>query len=182
MLKIYYNTIFASLILVLLLFLPSLLQAYADRIDDNPALIKTNKENGKKYVTDVDYLQILKNNDTMEKEIAFKDQQEISNGNQVPTSSLGPTELTGQPRDNGEQSATNSSVNASKVYVTWQIERKVLTGLVVSSSDVFFAASKDNGQTFGTPIKLNNKFNASKSQIAVSGNNVYIIYITWQEG
>ena len=45
--------------------------------------------------------------------------------------------------------------------------------------DIFFAASNNNGTSFGTPINLsNNTGNSFRPQIATSGNNVYV---TWDD-
>ena len=46
--------------------------------------------------------------------------------------------------------------------------------------DIFFAASNNNGTSFGTPINLSNNTGDSQNpQIAASGNNVYV---TWVDG
>ena len=60
----------------------------------------------------------------------------------------------------------------NNVYVTWQ-------DFTPGNFDIFFAASNNNGTSFGTPINLsNNTGNSFEPQIAVSGNNVYV---TWED-
>ena len=45
--------------------------------------------------------------------------------------------------------------------------------------DILFAASNNNGTSFGTPINLsNNTGDSFNPQIAASGNNVYV---TWED-
>jgi hypothetical protein len=60
----------------------------------------------------------------------------------------------------------------SNVYVTWGDNTPGI-------SDILFAASTNNGTSFGTPINLSNNTGSSfNSQIATSGNNVYV---TWSD-
>ncbi len=60
----------------------------------------------------------------------------------------------------------------NNVYVTWQDDTP-------GNFDIFFAASNNNGTSFGTPINLSNNTGRSLNpQIAVSGNNVYV---TWED-
>ena len=60
----------------------------------------------------------------------------------------------------------------NNVYVTWDDDPHFWL-----HDDIFFAASNNNGTSFGTPINLsNNTGDSSEPQIAVSGNNVYV---TW---
>ena len=48
-----------------------------------------------------------------------------------------------------------------------------------ATDDIFFAASNNNGTSFGTPINLSNNTGGSfNPQIAASGNNVYV---TWED-
>ena len=50
---------------------------------------------------------------------------------------------------------------------------------LLGNIDIFFAASNNNGTSFGTPINLSNNTGCSFTpQIAASGNNVYV---TWQD-
>ena len=58
------------------------------------------------------------------------------------------------------------------VYVTWG---DTDTGSLLGS-DIFFAESEDNGQTFTTSINLSNSGSSSMPQIAAIGDN---IYVTW---
>ena len=47
------------------------------------------------------------------------------------------------------------------------------------NGDILFAASSNNGTSFGTPINLSNNTGDSRNpQIATSGNNVYV---TWYD-
>ena len=58
----------------------------------------------------------------------------------------------------------------NNVYVTWRDNTP-------GNDDIFFAASNNNGTSFGTPINLSNNTGSSFSpQIAAIGNNVYV---TW---
>ena len=61
----------------------------------------------------------------------------------------------------------------NNVYVTWE-------DTTPGNRDIFFAASNNNGTSFGTPINLsNNTGSSSQPQIAAVGNNVYV---TWEDG
>ena len=65
------------------------------------------------------------------------------------------------------------AVSGSNVYVTWQDST---TGSGIP--DIFFAASNNNGTSFGAPINLSNNIGGSQfPQIATSGNNN--VYVTW---
>jgi hypothetical protein len=58
----------------------------------------------------------------------------------------------------------------NNVYVVWDDDTP-------GNSEIFFAVSNDNGQTFSTPINLSN--NAGRSfepQISSEGNNVYVVW------
>ena len=64
------------------------------------------------------------------------------------------------------------ATSGNNVYVTWQDNTP-------GNADIFFAASNNNGTSFGTPINLSNNTGSSfDPQIAVSGSNVYV---TWQD-
>ncbi len=66
------------------------------------------------------------------------------------------------------------ATSGNNVYVTWQDDTDT-----PGSFDIFFAASNNNGTSFGTPINLSNNAGESQGQrIATSGNNVYV---TWQD-
>ena len=61
----------------------------------------------------------------------------------------------------------------NNVYVTWQDNTP-------GNFDIFFAASTNNGTSFGTPLNVSNSIcNSGVPQIAVLGNNVYL---TWDDG
>ena len=65
------------------------------------------------------------------------------------------------------------ATSGNNVYVTWQDDTPA------GNSDIFFAASNNNGTSFGTPINLSNNAGVSSfPQIATSGNNVYV---TWDD-
>ena len=57
------------------------------------------------------------------------------------------------------------------MYVIWQ-------GDTTNSSDIYFASSKDNGNTFGKIVNLSysSTGRSFSPQIATSGNNVYVIW------
>ncbi len=62
----------------------------------------------------------------------------------------------------------------NNVYVAWQDDN-----LTPNRFDVLFAASNNNGTSFGTPINLSNNIGFSGNpQIAAVGNNVYV---TWTD-
>ena len=55
----------------------------------------------------------------------------------------------------------------------------MLHGMITTpgNSDILFAASNNNGLSFGTPINISNNTGlSSNTQIATSGSNVYV---TW---
>jgi Collagen triple helix repeat (20 copies) len=61
----------------------------------------------------------------------------------------------------------------NNVYVTWHDDTPA------GNNDIFFAASNNNGTSFGTPINLSNNAGVSSfPQIAAIGNNVYV---TWHD-
>ena len=66
------------------------------------------------------------------------------------------------------------SSDGNNVYVIWQ------DGVDEDFTDILFAVSNNNGQTFSNPINLsNNTGNSDLPQIALSeGNNVYVV---WQD-
>ena len=56
----------------------------------------------------------------------------------------------------------------------------MLHGMItlLATNDIFFAASNNNGTSFGTPINLsNNTGDSAIPQIAAIGNNVYVTWI-----
>jgi hypothetical protein len=62
------------------------------------------------------------------------------------------------------------AVNSNNIYLTWWDNK---TG----NNEVYFGKSNDGGKTFGKPINLSDdKAGSADSQIAASGNNVYV---TW---
>jgi hypothetical protein len=79
---------------------------------------------------------------------------------------------------NNPKPSINAGIIASgnTIHLTWNQR-------ILNSSDIFYAKSTDNGNTFSAPINLSNSSEFSQtvrdSQIAVSGNNVLIV---WWEG
>ena len=70
----------------------------------------------------------------------------------------------------GSSSQPQIAAVGNNVYVTWEDRTP-------GNLDILFAASNNNGTSFGTPINLSNNTGGSfEAQIAVSGNNVYV---TW---
>jgi hypothetical protein len=66
------------------------------------------------------------------------------------------------------------AASGNNVYVTWTDDTPA------GSSDIFFAASNNNGVSFGPPINISNNTGGSFiPQIAAIGNNVYV---TWYDG
>ena len=67
------------------------------------------------------------------------------------------------------------AISGNNVYVIWR------DNVAPESFDILFKRSTDNGATFSdTPINLSNNPGSSDSpQIAVSGNNVYVV---WADG
>jgi hypothetical protein len=71
----------------------------------------------------------------------------------------------------GESGQPQIALSGNNVYVTWADRTPGI------NFDIFFAVSIDNGQTFSTPINLsNNTGSSTQPQIAVSGNNVYVVW------
>ncbi len=70
--------------------------------------------------------------------------------------------------------SVNEQVAASRsyVYVVWQDN-------TTGNNDVWFSLSSDNGASFSPPVNLSNDPNQSLNpQIAVSGNNVYVAWMS----
>lgn len=64
------------------------------------------------------------------------------------------------------------AVSGDNVYVVW-------TDVTNSESDILFIKSTDGGDSFTQPIKLNdgNPPDGSRPRIAVSGSNVYVVWV-----
>jgi Collagen triple helix repeat (20 copies) len=63
------------------------------------------------------------------------------------------------------------TTTTNDVYVVWR-------EISDDNSDIFFAASYDNGRTFSTPLNIsNNDGIAFDPQISSSGNNVYVVWV-----
>ena len=68
----------------------------------------------------------------------------------------------------------NVVVSGSNVYVVW-MDRTTVTG--IGNEDILFRKSTDGGNTFGDTIYISNNVGHSIfPQIAVSGNNVYVVW------
>ncbi len=72
------------------------------------------------------------------------------------------------------QNNGNIAASGNNVYVVW-MDNTTSTG----SYNIFFAQSNDNGTTFSEPIKLSNSTLAISPQVAVSGNNVYVVWMDY---
>jgi Collagen triple helix repeat (20 copies) len=69
------------------------------------------------------------------------------------------------------------TTTTNDVYVVWR-ER-----ISDDNSDIFFAASYDNGRTFSTPLNISNNDGISfDPQISSSGNNVYVVWVDNTDG
>jgi len=76
------------------------------------------------------------------------------------------------PNDGFDSVAPRVGVSGDNVYVVWQ-------DVSLGNDEVFFASSSDNGATFGEPVNISSNDGSSASpQIAVSGDNVYVV---WQD-
>jgi hypothetical protein len=68
------------------------------------------------------------------------------------------------------------TTTTNDVYVVWR-------EISDDNSDIFFAASYDNGRTFSTPLNIsNNDGIAFDPQISSSGNNVYVVWVDNTDG
>ena len=68
------------------------------------------------------------------------------------------------------------SLEGNNVYVVWEDNTP-------GNSDIFFAFSTDNGQTFSTPDNLSqNTGDSEDPQISSEGNNVYVVWIDTTDG
>ena len=76
---------------------------------------------------------------------------------------------------NSTEDSFNPQISSSgnNVYVVWAED--ILAGPSFSTN-IFFAFSTDNGQTFSTPHNLSNNTQAGSPQISSSGNNVYVVW------
>src|SRR5689334_21958926 len=84
-------------------------------------------------------------------------------------------------RSPGKSFVPQIAVSGSNVYLVWMssgnnYNNKIGTG----NSNIFFRSSTDNGTTFGNAINLSNDNNGTSSspQIAVSGSNVYVVWVS----
>ena len=57
-----------------------------------------------------------------------------------------------------------------------------MTDSIAGNSEIFFAASNDNGQTFNTLNISNSAGSSAQPQIALSGNNVYVTWLDASPG
>ena len=72
----------------------------------------------------------------------------------------------------GSSESPQIALSGNNIYVTWQDTN-------LGNMEIFFAASNNNGTSFGTSINLSNNAGFSMiPQIVTSGNNVYV---TWQD-
>jgi len=83
---------------------------------------------------------------------------------------------------NSTESSSGPQISSSgnNVYVVWTED--VLPGPSFSTN-IFFAFSTDNGQTFSTPDNLSqNTGDSEDPQISSEGNNVYVVWIDTTDG
>ena len=79
----------------------------------------------------------------------------------------------------GESTNPQIAVSGNNVYVVWQDSRFEKTSSQFTSYDILFRRSNDAGGKYGMIVNLSSNQMASiNPQIAVSGNNVYVV---WQD-
>ena len=72
----------------------------------------------------------------------------------------------------GNTGVPQITVLGNNVYVTWDDDG------TPGNFDIFFAASTNNGTSFGTPINISNNIGISVlPQIATSGSKVYVVWL-----
>jgi hypothetical protein len=77
----------------------------------------------------------------------------------------------------GEASNIHIVKEGNNVYVVWT------EGGSFSDSEVYFKRSTDNGASFGSTINLSNDGSSSqKPEIAVAGDNVYVVWVDVSDG
>ncbi len=70
----------------------------------------------------------------------------------------------------GNSGAPQMAVNGNNVYAVWMDDSS-------GNFDIFFSKSSDGGQTFATPVDISRtKLDSGYPQLAVSANNVYIVW------
>ena len=70
----------------------------------------------------------------------------------------------------GFSGAPSIAVSGNNVYIVWYDETP-------GNSEIFYRRSTDDGATFGSTVNLSNNVGESApSAIAVSGNNVYVVW------
>ena len=75
--------------------------------------------------------------------------------------------------NNGGSLEPQIAIQGNSVYVVWEDET-LGPGI---ATDILFARSINNGQTFSTPDNISeNNGTSSEAQIAVQGNNVYVVW------
>jgi len=68
------------------------------------------------------------------------------------------------------------AASGNNVYVTWTNVLQINS--TIENAEAFFVRSTNNGMKFENPINLsNNEGGSGNQQIAVSGNNVYIVWV-----
>lgn len=73
----------------------------------------------------------------------------------------------------GYSAFSSIAVSGENVYIVWEDDTRASLGI----PEIFFIMSRDGGSTFGNVINLSNDESYSQHpQIAVSGDNVYIVW------
>jgi hypothetical protein len=79
-------------------------------------------------------------------------------------------EIINLSNNSGASDSPHIAVSDNTVYVVWQDNTP-------GNDEVFFSASDNNGATFSRPVNLSNNAGSSfEPRIAVSGNNVYVVW------
>jgi hypothetical protein len=86
------------------------------------------------------------------------------------------TNLTNTTTEAGQQKKV--SVSGNNMYVVWTDNTDINTNLPGKNFEILFRKSTDGGKTFGITKDLsNNRGNSLGPQIAISGNNMYVVWM-----
>ena len=88
-----------------------------------------------------------------------------------PRGLLSVTGITNLSNNRGDSEDPRIAASDKNVYAVWQDNTP-------GNSEIFFAASSDSGTSFTTAVNLSNTSQDSIApQIAVSGSNVYVVWV-----